>query len=126
MEEMLKGLGLEDDVIKNILKGMKDNKIYTTNEENIDERYSKLKTQKEDLETQIKEANTTLEGLKKGNKDNEELQRQLEDYKNKVDTLTKESEAKIKNMTIDTAIDKALTASKAKHSDLLSSKFDRE
>lgn len=126
MEEMLKKIGLEEDVIKNILKGMKDNKIYTTKEENIEERYSKVKAQKEDLETKLKEANTTLTDLKKNNADNETLQTKVKEYEGKIKTLQAESEAKIKNLTLDNAINNLLTQNKAKHSDLLSSKFDRE
>lgn len=126
MKDLLKKLEIEDDVIKKIVSGMKENKIYTTSEENIDERYQKLKEQKTDLETQVTTATTTIEDLKKGNKDNEELQGKITQYETDLATLKTDSESKIKNITIDNAIKLALKDNKAKHEDLLIGKFDRE
>lgn len=124
--ELLKKQGLTDDQIKAVVEAMKTEKIYTTKEENIDERYEKLKSQKEDIDSQLKEANTTITDLKKSSKGNEDLQTKIKEYEGTIDTLKKDSDAKIRNLTIDSAIEKALVNSKAKHSDLLSSKFDRE
>ncbi|XTR36646.1 phage scaffolding protein [Paraclostridium tenue] len=59
--EILKSQGLSDKQINQITTAMKENKIYETSLENADERYLKMKTQKEDFETQIKTANTTIE-----------------------------------------------------------------
>lgn len=126
MKELLKKLGIEDEVANKILSGMKENKIYTTSEENIDERYQKLKEQKVDLETQISTAATTIADLKKGNKDNEELQGKITQYETDLAALKTDSESKIKNITIDNAIKLALKDNKAKHEDLLIGKFDRE
>ncbi len=50
LEALLKKLGIAEDVIQKVIKGMSDEKIYTTKEENIEERYTKLKEQKEDVE----------------------------------------------------------------------------
>ncbi|KEI10529.1 scaffolding protein [Clostridium sp. K25] len=83
MEELLKKLGLTDEQIQKVIGGMKENKIYTTKEENIEERYNKLKSQKEQLESDLKEANKTLDKVKKDNKDIESLQTEIENYKNK-------------------------------------------
>jgi len=126
MEELLKKLGYSDEQIQAILKGMTEAKIYTTKEEKIEERYTKLKEQKEDLEGQLKTANTTIGELKKNNADNEELQTKVKEYETTIETLTKDSEAKIRNLTLDTAISNWLAANKAKHSDLLTTKFDRK
>lgn len=126
MKDLLKKLGIEDEVANKIVVGMKENKIYTTTEENIDERYQKLKEQKTDLETQISTATTTIADLKKGNKDNEELQGKIKQYETDLATLKADSESKIKNITIDNAIKLALKDNKAKHEDFLIGKFDRE
>lgn len=126
MEELLKAQGLTDDQIKAVLSGMVTNKIYTTNLENADVRYNKLKSQKEDAEEQLKTANTTVADLKKNNKDNEALQATIKAHETTITTLKADSDTKIKNLTIDSAIDKLLATNKAKHSDLLASKFDRE
>ena len=126
MEELLKAQGLTDEQIKSVLAGMATNKIYTTNLENADIRYNKLKGQKEDAEEQLKTATTTITDLKKNNKDNEILQATIKTHEGTIETLKNDSNTKIKNLTIDTAIDKLLITNKAKHSDLLASKFDRE
>ena len=71
MREILKNNGLDDSKIEAILNEMKEAKIYTSKNENIDERYSKLKAQKTDLETQLKDRDNQLKDLSKNNKDNE-------------------------------------------------------
>ncbi|NFA43979.1 hypothetical protein EXM65_15745 [Clostridium botulinum] len=126
LEALLKKLGIAEDVIQKVIKGMSEEKIYTTKEENIEDRYSKLKGQKEDLETQLSTANTTIKDLKKNNGGNETLQKTIKNHEATIETLKKDSEAKIRNLTLDGAIEKALVGAKARHSDLLSSKIDRE
>lgn len=64
-EELLKAQGLDDNQVKSILGAMKKEKIYTTSFENAEERYNKLKGQKEDLEGQLKTSNNTIKDLKK-------------------------------------------------------------
>ena len=76
-KELLKAQGLSDDQIKAITKSMKENKIYTTSEENIDTRYAKLKEKKEDLETQLTSANDTIKNLKALEIDNTKLKDEI-------------------------------------------------
>ncbi len=125
-EELLKAQGLADEQIKAVMGAMKKEKIYTTTLENAEERYNKLKGQKEDLDEQIKIANNTIKDLKKNNVDNEELQKTIKQHEDTIKTLKTDSETKIRNLTLDSAINNALTKAKAKHSDLLSSKIDRD
>ncbi|MEG1415687.1 MAG: phage scaffolding protein, partial [Clostridium sp.] len=126
LEEILKAQGLSDEQISAVLKGMKDNKIYTTSLENADERYQKLKGQKEDMESQLDTASKTIKDLKKNNADNEALQKTIKDHEITIETLKKDSEAKVRNLTIDSAINNLLLKNNAKHSDLLAGKFDRD
>ncbi|MGG7160233.1 phage scaffolding protein [Clostridium baratii] len=126
LEELLKAQGLDDDQVKSILGAMKKEKIYTTNLENIEERYNKLKGQKEDLEGQLNTANSTIKDLKKNNVDNEELQKTIKQHEDTIKTQKAEYESKVRNLTLDSAINSALTKAKAKHSDLLASKIDRD
>lgn len=126
LEELLKAQGLDDNQVKSILGAMKKEKIYTTNLENIEERYNKLKGQKEDLEGQLNTANSTIKDLKKNNADNEELQKTIKQHEDTIKTQKVEYESKVRNLTLDSAINSALTKAKAKHSDLLASKFDRD
>lgn len=125
-EEILKTQGLTDEQIKTVMGAMKKEKIYTTTLENAEERYNKLKGQKDDLEGQLKTSNDTIKDLKKNNADNEELQKTIKQHEDTIKTLKSDSEAKIRNLTLDSAINNALTKAKAKHSDLLASKIDRD
>lgn len=103
-KEILKAQNLTDEQINNITAKMKEEKIYTTSLENADERYTKLKGQKADLDEQIKAANTTITELKKNNKDNEALQRTIQDHEATIENLKKESAQKDFNYALDSAL----------------------
>jgi DNA-directed RNA polymerase beta subunit len=126
MEELLRSLGYSDEDIKKVIEGMKENKIYTSKEENMDERYSKLKQQKIDLETELQTVNDTVATLKKDNKDNEELQKTIKAHETTIETLKTDAEAKIKNLTFDNAITSKLAKVDDKYKKLLIKEFDRE
>lgn len=103
-KEILKAQSLTDEQINNITAKMKEEKIYTTSLENADERYTKLKGQKADLDEQIKAANTTITELKKNNKDNEALQQTIQDHETTIENLKKESAQKDFNYALDSAL----------------------
>lgn len=103
-KEILKAQNLTDEQINNITAKMKEEKIYTTSLENADERYTKLKGQKADLDEQIKAANTTITELKKNNKDNEALQKTIQDHETTIENLKKESAQKDFNYALDSAL----------------------
>lgn len=124
--EILKAQGLTDDQISKITNSMKENKIYETSLENADAEYSKLKTGKGDLEGQLKTANTTIGDLKKDNKDNETLQQAIKDHEATIETLKNDSASKIKNLTLDNAINSKLSKVDDKYKKLLQGQFDRE
>lgn len=82
--------------------GMKENKIFTASEENMDIRYGKLKGDNDNLAKQLGEANATIETLKKSTKGQEELQKQIAAYEQttaqlqaKLDAARFEAEAKV-------------------------------
>lgn len=102
--DILKAQNLTDEQINNITAKMKEEKIYTTSLENADERYTKLKGQKADLDEQIKTANTTIEDLKKNNKDNEALQKAIQEHETTIENLKKESAQKDFNYALDSAL----------------------
>lgn len=126
IQEILKAQGLDDEQINKITDSMKENKIYTTSLENADERYSKMKSKKEDLENQLKTSNDTIEDLKKNNKDNETLQQTIKQHETTIETLKKDSEAKIRNLTIDNAINDKLAKVDDKYKKLLQTQFERD
>lgn len=99
-EEILKAQGLTEEQIKAVTGAMKKEKIYTTNLENADERYNKLKGQKEDLEGQLKTSNDTIKDLKKNNADNETLQKTIKEHETTIATLKETSAKKEKEFTI--------------------------
>lgn len=124
--EILKAQDLSDEQINKITSSMKEHKVYETSLENADERYNKLKAQKDDLKGQLNTANTTIEDLKKNNKDNETLQKTIKEHETTIETLKKDSEAKIRNLTLDNAINGKLAKVDDKYKKLLQTQFDRE
>lgn len=88
-EEILKAKGLEDDAIKEIIGEMKQNKIFTAGEENLDIRYGKLKTEFENLTNQHGESTRLIEELQKQTKGNDVLQRQIAEWKAKAEASEK-------------------------------------
>ena len=90
IQEILKENGLTDEQIKTISEKMKENKIFTSSEENLDIRYGKLKTDHEGLTKQYTEAQSLIEELKKSSKGNEGLQTKVAEYEAKVTELQKE------------------------------------
>ena len=124
MLEILKNCGVEEEKANEIVKAMNEAKIYTTKHENIDERYNKLKTQKTELETQIKERDTQLADLSKNNKGNEDLLNQIKDLQALNKQTTTDYENKINQMQFDYALEGALTNAKSKNNKALKALLD--
>lgn len=122
-EELLKAQGLTDEQVTAIMGAMKENKIYTTVEEKIEERYEKLKVERDDLKGKLETAETTIGDLKKSNKDNETLQATIKTHEGTIATLKTDYENKIRDMSIQSAIRSKLTDTK--YPDLLETKFDK-
>lgn len=115
LEEILKSQGYTDEQIAKIVAGMTENKIYTTKEENIDERYSKLKEQKAELDTQIADRDKQLEDLSKKAKGNEELETQIKELQELNRDTLEEYENKLKEQDFNYKLDVALRTSKVKN-----------
>ena len=122
-EELLKAQGLSDEQVTAITGAMKENKIYTTNEENIDIRYGKLKEERDDLKGKLETAETTIGDLKKSNKDNETLQATIKTHEGTIATMETDHKARIKDISIQYAIKSNLTDTK--YPELLETKFDK-
>lgn len=119
LQEILKSQGLNDEQIKTITGEMKQNKIFTSSEENLDIRYGKLKTDFDNLTKQHGESTTLIEQLKKDNAGNEQLQSKITDYESKIQDLEQELE----NTKIDSALKVALLESGVTDVDYLSFKI---
>lgn len=106
-EELLKAQGLTTEQIAAITSAMVKEKIYTTNEEKIEERYEKLKLKKETLQEELTEANGIIATLKKDNKGNDELQKKVTEYEGTIETLKKDNEKKNYDMALELELTKA-------------------
>lgn len=119
LNEILKSNNIADEVITAILTAMKENKIFTASEENLDVRYGKLKTDHESKVKELGEANSLIEELKKSTKGNEDLQGKITAYDNQVAELQKE----LAQTKLDSAIKVALLSEKAMDVDYLTFKL---
>lgn len=119
LNEILKSNNITDEVITAILNAMKENKIFTASEENLDVRYGKLKTDHEGKVKELNEANNLIAELKKSNKGNEDLQTKISGYETQVGELQKELE----QTKLDAAIKVALLSEKAMDVDYLTFKL---
>lgn len=122
--EILKAQGLNDEQIQAVQNSMKENKIYTTSLENVDERYNKLKTQKTELEVQITERDKQLKDLSKNNIDNEELTKQIEKLQLSNKQTKDDYENKIASIQFNYALEGALTSAKCKNNKALKALLD--
>ena len=113
-ELLKKHLGEDEAKINAFLEEMKNNKIFTTNEENIDLRYGKLKGNYDALVSKDKESQALIEQLKSSNKGNEEMQTKISEYERRIAELEEQNEA----LTIDNAIKFELLSKGAKPDDI--------
>lgn len=109
LQEILKSQGLSDEQIETIAGEMKQNKIFTAGEENLDIRYSKLKADHDNLTAQHNESTKLIEQFKSGAKDNEALQGKITAYESQINQLHEQ----LKQTQIESAIQVALLGAKA-------------
>jgi predicted RNase H-like nuclease (RuvC/YqgF family) len=109
LQEILKAKGLSDEAIEAVMGEMKENKIFTTQHENMDVRYPKLKADHESLTAQHGESTKLIEQFKAGAKDNEALQGKITTYESTISNLTEQ----LKQTQLESAIKVALMGAKA-------------
>lgn len=115
LQEILKAKGLDDEAIESVIGEMKTNKIFTTQHENMDVRYPKLKADHDNLTTQHGESTKLIEQLKAGTKDNEALQGKITGYENTITQLQEQLE----QTKLEAAIQVALVGAKVTDVDYL-------
>ncbi len=74
---------------------------------------------------QLKTANGTIAELKKANTDNTGLQDKIKEHEGTIANMQKEHAENISNLKLDAKLQALLIKNKAKHPDLMISKFDR-
>lgn len=119
LQEILKSQGLTDEQIQTIVGEMKQNKIFTASEENLDIRYGKLKTDFESLTKQPGESTALIEQMKKDNAGNEAMQGKIAEYEGKIATLENE----LQQTRVDSALKVALLEAKVLDVDYLTFKI---
>ena len=121
-QELLTQNGISEEQISAILAGMKENKIFTASEENLDVRYTKLKDEHSAKLSELEQANNLIGEMKKSTKGNEELQGKITGYESQVADLQKQlEETKIKS-----AIKVGLIREKALDVDYLTYKLEEK
>ena len=103
-KEYLKSLGFSEEEITKIISGMGAQKLYITEEEKIEERYSKAKTKVADLEKQLKAANDTLGEFKKDGQSPEDLKAKIAQYEKDIETLKTESAKQLFDTALETEL----------------------
>jgi chromosome segregation ATPase len=92
LQELLKSIeGLTEEQQKAILEGMKKNKIFTASEENLDVRYSKLKTDHDNLTAEHKKSTDLIAELQKATKGQEAVQGKITEYEATIKKLQEEA-----------------------------------
>ena len=119
LQEILKSQGLSDEQIKSVVGEMKQNKIFTSGEENLDIRYNKLKGEHDSKIEELTKANQLIDELKKSNKGNEDLQSKISEYETTIADLN----AKLEETQIQSAVKVALLENKALDIDYLTFKL---
>lgn len=109
-------------------KADKDQKISIVNINNGEyvakAKYLQLETDLDNTKTSLNTANTTIADLKKSNKDNTDLQNKIANYESEKANLETKYKEEKSEMIKKMAIKDALYNEKAKHPELLISKFD--
>lgn len=85
--EILAAQNLTEEQINAITAAMKENKIYTSAEENIDIRYNKLKEEKQAQDNEFQKAQELIKQLQDSAKGNEEIQNKIKEYEAQIEQL---------------------------------------
>ena len=87
LQEILAAQNLTEEQITAIETAMKENKIYTSAEENIDIRYNKLKEDKQAQDNEFQKAQELIKQLQDSAKGNEEIQNKIKEYEAQIEQL---------------------------------------
>ncbi len=87
-------------------------------------KYLTLETDLNNTKTSLQTATTTINDLKKNNKDNADLQSKIQQYETEKKALETQHKEKIEKLIKTAAIKEELYKEKAKYPDLLADKFD--
>ena len=113
---------VESDKFENLINELKENNIYFAGEENLDIRYSKLKSDMDEKSRLYAEAQKHIEELSQGVKSSEELKAKQLEYERRI----KELEAENQEIKVSSNLKQALVKEKAKDIEYLTYKIKNE
>ena len=123
LKELLKKAGIEEGKLEGTIADInKELPKYFIPKD----KYNEAAEAKKKLETDIQERDKQLEELKKAAGSNEELKKQIETLQAENKKAGEEWQAKMAQMQLDFAIDKALTAAKAKNAKAVKALLDMD
>lgn len=114
LKNLLKKYLNDDAKVDEFLNDMKSNKIYLSNEENIDRRYSKLQNDYTTKEQELKDALEKIGTFEQSNANVVKIQQQLADAQGEIAKL----QGVNKQLTQENALKVALLSNKAKSEDI--------
>lgn len=120
LKKLLEKHGVSAELINKVMEDTKDQNYIPK------ERFDEVNNSLKELKGQIADRDKQLKDLGDKVKDNEGLTKQITDLQAANKKAAEDYEAKIRNMTFDSAITNLLKDNKVKHPDLLIGKFDRE
>lgn len=91
LQDILKSKGMSDEDITAVIGEMKQNKIFTASEENLDVRYGKLKTDHDNLTAEHKKSTDLIAELQKATKGQEAVQGKITEYEATIKQLQEEA-----------------------------------
>ncbi len=118
-QEILAAQKLSEEQSAAILAEMKKHKIYLANEENLDVRYAKLKTDYDGLNAKQTESQALIEQLQQSAAGNEAAQAQIAEYNAKLQAMQEENE----KLKIENAVKVGLLEAKASDVDYMTFKL---
>ena len=114
--EILKSNGIADDVITKITDEMRENKVYTTGEENLDIRYGKLKKDHAASQSTISDLQSQIAEFEKLKAENATI---VNDANSKISALQEE----LLKVKTDSAVERALIEAKVNDVDYMKYKI---
>lgn len=121
-QEILKKYLADETKENEFLKEMKDNKIFTSSEENLDIRFKKLQDDFNAKDLEHQEATKLIDELKKSNEGNEGIQEKVTEYETRIAELEKENT----ELRIDSALKLALQNAKVTNVDYIAYKINQD
>jgi hypothetical protein len=121
--KLLEEQGLSEEQITAVVKAMRNNRIFITHEEKIEERYQKMKHQRDLLKKKLELTEKTIKNAQRILESQNDIQRIRSYYEEKINSLKREYEEKIIEIRIEEAIKTMLVS--AKYPELLVAKIDK-